>query len=120
MKPLKTLFFVSLMLVGSHGVAADVNGGYVQQGATSCSNYLKELKEDSWAHVAHGYWISGYFTAYNRQTPNTYDILGSSDGGGAVWWIKNYCEKQPLRNMGDALQELTIELYPTRTIKAPK
>lgn len=64
-------------------------------------------------------WVAGYLTAYNQFTPDTYNILGNSDLIGVLLWIKNYCEKNPLDSAAAALKNLTPELYPRRTVKAP-
>ena len=106
-------------LVGPQAVASDANGRYVQQGAVPCSTYLTEQKKETWSYTGYIGYVAGYFAAVNLKTPNTYNILGNSDLGGAMLWIKNYCERQPLNNIADALHELTVELYPKRATKAP-
>jgi len=123
MKPFKTFLCISFLLsgtlIGPSAVAADADGSYFQQGAMSCSKYLTEQKKESWAYSGYMAYVAGYFAAVNLKTPNTYNILGNSDLGGAMLWLKNYCERQPLSNIANALQVLIVELYPSRTIKAP-
>jgi hypothetical protein len=123
MKPLKNLLCISLMVggafLGPHAVAADNKGKYVMLGASTCGAYLKELSAGSIDNVRDYGWLAGYITAYNVMTPNTYDILGNSDLRSVELWVKNYCDKNPLKNISNAVEVLMIELYPTRKIKGP-
>lgn len=123
MKPLKTLLCVSFMLsgtlIGSQAVAADASGQSGTVGAVSCAVFLRELESKSSKSTAYLGWLAGYVTAYNAQTPKTYQILGNSDLFGAELWVKNFCEKNPLQNISLAAAVLMIELHPTRQIKAP-
>jgi hypothetical protein len=123
MKPFKNLiyifFMLSGMLMGSQAVAADANGGYGTVGVRSCAVFLQEFEAKALGQVAIQAWLAGYITAYNAQTPNTNQILGNSDLLGAELWVKNYCEKNPLKNIANAAESLMIELYPKRATKAP-
>jgi len=105
--------------MGFQAVAADANGRFGTVGVKSCAVFLQELEEKSWGQMGNLGWLGGYITAYNLKTPNTYQILGNSDLLGAELWVKNYCLKNPLKNMAGAAESLMIELYPNRTIKAP-
>jgi hypothetical protein len=123
MKPLKTLLCISFMLsgtlMGSQAVATDASGQFGTVGAVSCASFLREFEAKSWEQVVSQGWLAGYITAFNYQTPKTYQILGNSDLLGAELWVKNFCEKNPLKNIAVAAGVLMIELYPTRTTKAP-
>jgi hypothetical protein len=103
----------------SQAVAADAKGGYGTNGVRSCAVFLQEFEAKSWGQVAIQAWLAGYITAYNLQTPNTNQILGNSDLLGAELWVKNYCEKNPLKNIANAAESLMTELYPKRATKAP-
>lgn len=124
MKPLKTFLCISLMvsgaLTGSQAAAADASGRFGTVGAGSCAKFLQELESKSSLSSTYFSWLAGYITAFNSQTPKTYQILGSSDLFGAELWVKNYCEKNPLKNISNAADALMVELYPARTIKAPQ
>ena len=123
MKSFKTSIFVPVLLgmtlVSSSAKAADQAGKYGIHAGVTCSSFLEEEKKDSWAYLAGKSWIADYLTAYNELTPKTVSILGCTDIGGAVLWVKNYCEKQPLSTVSQAMTHLTVELYPRRTQKAP-
>jgi hypothetical protein len=122
-KKIKTLLCGCLLLsgalAGSPVVADDNTGKYLIRGAPTCGIFLRELSAKSTANLRDYGWIAGYITAYNFFVPNTYDILGNSDMPSAELWVKSYCEKNPLKNMADAVESLMIELYPARKIKAP-
>ncbi|MFC5522323.1 hypothetical protein [Polaromonas jejuensis] len=122
MKPLKTamLFPVLVLCVlGAEARASDQAGKYSVRGSISCAQFLNEQKINSGAHTSHLGYVAGYLSAYNLQTPGTYDILGGADFDGAILWIKNYCDRQPLETVGHALMDLTAELFPKRLQKAP-
>jgi len=123
MKLFKTLLCISIMvsgtLLGPQVVARDANGGYVTVGVRSCATFLQDFEAKSSAQLTNLAWLAGYITAINFQTPNTNDILGNSDLYGAELWVKNYCEKNPLKNIANAAESLLIVLYPRRIIKAP-
>ena len=124
MRTLKTSLCASvLILVGLFGstsaTASDKQGMYYAHGSISCSEFLEEQKTKSWSHTSHIGIVVGFISGFNLASPNTYNILGASDTGGALLWIKNYCEKQPLENLQGALRSLVVELYPRRLQSAP-
>jgi hypothetical protein len=55
----------------------------------------------------------GWLTAYNKFTPDTANIIPNGVDGAALW-LNNYCTKNPLSNLHDALQALVTEAYPSR------
>lgn len=124
MKSLTNSLVTSLLVTGvifgsTCVIAADQQGNFETLGNFTCSTYLTKLKLGGLEEMTVIQYVSGYLTAYNRQTPKTINILGSSDFNGAIFWLKNYCEKQPLERIGIALVELTAELYPKRTKNLP-
>ena len=106
-------------LMGSQAVARDANGFYATNGVKSCAIFLQEFEKKSWGQIAIQAWLAGYITAHNSISPRTYQILGNSDLLGAELWVKNFCEKNPLKNLADAAESLMFELFPSRQIKAP-
>jgi len=94
----------------------DKDGAYAIQGgqATSCGKYMEARAEKSVDAFAHTAFIAGYVTAYNRLTPETYDILGGTDMQSVAAWLDNYCKAHPLKGLATALDVLTAELYPRR------
>jgi hypothetical protein len=65
-------------------------------------------------------WLTGFLTAYNMQTPDTYDVAASTDVPWMMLWLENHCRKQPLESFDDAVITLVIELMPERQHNAPK
>jgi len=63
-------------------------------------------------------WITGYLTAINIQTNDTFNILRRANIAGAMLWIKNYCLNKPLDNIANAAEALVYEFYPNRTTQA--
>ena len=106
-------------LMGPQAVARDAKGLYATNGVRSWATFLQEFEAKSWGQLSTQAWLAGYITAINFQTPNTFQILGNSDLLGAELWVKNFCEKNPLKNLANAAESLLLELHPTRTTKAP-
>jgi hypothetical protein len=123
MKSLKHSLLVALLVTGlnfgcTSATAADQQGNYKVEAKIPCSIYLKDQQKEGWSKLVDEFFIRGYVSAFNMLNPNTLSILGNSDIEGAMLWIKNYCEKQPLDDISKALRALTIELYPNRIQKA--
>lgn len=116
---LTVLLVTGLIFGNTCASAAGKDGHYKSQGGASCSSYLEGIQPNSWPLAANGSYVAGYVTAFNLKTPDTYNILGSSDFNGVLLWIKNYCERNPLKHISDALETLTDELYQNRLKKAP-
>ena len=57
---------------------------------------------------------AGYLTAFNRQTPETYDVLGLTSFEDALRFIDGYCKSHPLENLTAAMEALTEGLLATR------
>jgi hypothetical protein len=98
-------------------VAVDQNGGYWVFNNTTCGQLI-----DDRARAADGpdrLWLAGWLSAYNEQTPNTFNLVASDDLSGAMLWIENWCRQHPLSAMAEGARELVKALYPTRQTKAP-
>ena len=61
----------------------DAGGSFATVGARTCGVYLQDQRDHGWAYNADAAWVAGYLTAYNALTPDTGDILGSTDMSGA-------------------------------------
>ena len=123
MKALKHSLLASLLVVGvtfgTEASAADGDSNYSVQGGRTCSAFLDEQSKKGVGFSIISAWVAGYISAYNLLTPNTFSILGDADLGGALLWIKGYCEKNPLDNVAGAMQGLMSELYLKRTQSKP-
>jgi hypothetical protein len=97
-------------------MAADADGAYFSQRPESCREFRRVLGSDARtpAHMNVRGWIAGYLTAFNRQTPETYDVLGISTFEDALRFIEGHCKAHPLDNLTAAMEALTENLYPRR------
>lgn len=90
----------------------------------SCGQYVAARNEGRRGEYRkqniHVSWIAGYLTAYNRQTPDTYDIRGQTDMSAMLLWLENYCKQNPLTAFAQTVERLTDELHPKRIRKAPE
>lgn len=65
-------------------------------------------------------WIAGYISAVNINTDDTYDILGKLAMNSVKLWIKNYCNNNPQKILGNAAEHLVNYLYQNRLTEAPE
>lgn len=100
--------------------AADRDGVYTIHRGRSCWDYL--VWKDTRNGTALGLldaWVAGYLTAYNRQTPETVNILGDTTMEAAMEWLEQWCRANPKSSLDAALTGLTGSLY-TRRHKTAK
>ena len=64
-------------------------------------------------------WLTGYLTATNSLTFDTYDITAGLDVQECLTWLVTYCLLNPLENVTQAVGALRNTLYPTRVRQAP-
>ncbi len=124
-----TIFVLAMSLLLPATVnAADIDGKYAVSVANgkmgSCGQYITARDEGRRSKYRkenrHIGWIFGYLTAYNRQTPDTWDIGGQTDISEILLWLENYCKRNPLDEFAEAMGSLTDELHPRRIRKKPK
>jgi len=90
----------------------------------SCRGLNKALakakKQDDWGDL-YGFslYTMGYLTAVNRLAANTYDIAGKKNSKTLMVWLEKYCAEHPDEGFDYALYQLTVELYPNRSVAAP-
>jgi hypothetical protein len=119
---MKRNLLVLLMLVSASGWARDKDGGMWVQGDTSCGQYIEaraaratpKYDEALVIGIMTPAWLAGFLTAYNMLTPDTYNILGSSDMQSALVWLDNFCKANPLERISTGAATLVNELYPKR------
>ena len=112
----RILFATALCAAASSAMAADAEGAYWSQRPESCREFrrLQASDERTPALMSIRGWIAGYITAYNRQTPDTYDVLGITDFDAALRFVDSYCKAHPLDNLTVAMEALTEDLSPKR------
>ena len=96
--------------------AADRDGAYGSQRPDSCREFLRvhPVGERRPETVGIRNWIAGYVTAYNRQTPETYDILGITDFEQLLHSVELYCKANPLADLTTAMESVTDQLHAAR------
>ena len=129
MKMKHTIFALAMSLFLPATVsAADIDGQYTAHTVAgvigSCGEYVTARDEKRRAAFlksnTHVIWIWGYLTAYNRQTPDTYDIMAQTDTPTILLWLDNYCKQNPLTDFAEAMVSLMNELHSSRIRKKPK
>lgn len=79
----------------------------------TCRQYLIDRSATS-TTLPHVAWISGYISAYNRQTPDTYDIANGRQSSEIIPWLDRWCKSNPDKSLGKGMEALTSELAPKR------
>jgi len=105
---------VAVLLVAP-AAGEDKQGAYVFIGTVGCTQYVLGRQAGGTAHSMQGEaWINGYLTAFNRNTPDTFDILGGGNVAGAWSWVENWCRSNPSKDISAAADALVEHLYPAR------
>jgi len=96
-------------------MAVDKEGQYISIDDYSCGQWVEDSKkEGGWGETVLRNWIKGFITAYNLQTPDVYNILGSTDMKSIYLWMNKYCHENPLGTLVAGMSKLTKELWPNR------
>ena len=110
------------LLMASPATAGDKDGNFGRRGAMShqCGNYITQIDRNSDLEFGYQTAFMAYLTAFNRYTPDVYDLLGGHKPHGAFLWLENYCRENPLHNLvPEALDALIFELWPHRLKEKP-
>jgi len=109
---------ISLLMFSAPGHSIDKNGNYHFYGNASCGEWVLMRREKSATidQLRMVSWISGYITAFNSITSDTFNIAGDTGLATIFLWLDNYCQANPLMKLTDGLLVLTIELWPNRKV----
>ena len=96
--------------------AADHDRTYWSQRPASCRDFLRVYRADDRKPESEPVrnWVAGYISAYNRQTPETYDILGTTEFDRVLLAVERFCKDNALSDVGAAMEAVTADLYPAR------
>ena len=96
--------------------SADKNGRYwiYGVGRQVCETYLEARTDGGISEISYKNWISGYLTASNRSSDDTYNLLGDSNFKGALAWVDTYCNKHPQNTIYMAMANLNAVYYSRR------
>ena len=112
-----TLWGVLLLsLFAQNAFAADKNGRYwiYGVGRQVCETYLEARVNGGFSEISYKNWVSGYLTASNRLSGDTYNLLGDADFSGALVWVDKYCKKHPRNTIYMAMANLNAVYYSKR------
>jgi hypothetical protein len=112
----RILLAAALCAAVPSAMPADADGAYFSQRPGSCREFrrLQGSDERTPAVMYTRGWVSGYLTAFNRQTPDTYDVLGLEDFEAAMRFIDGYCKANSFSDLTAAMEALTEEMSPRR------
>lgn len=83
-------------------------------GLLPCGSYVAERARQSDAYFLIGGWIEGYLSAYNRLSPDTYDITSFESAELLLSVIQSHCESHPNDRLHQVLQSMIFQLHPDR------
>ena len=124
---MKRFILIVILLLPLGCYAADKNGNYRETyppDHTNCEAYLLAINECNHKHCGDlntfSDWLTGFVTAYNLKSPNTYDMVARTDLKTAIIWLNSYCKKNRSSNFSKAAHSLMNTLYPYRQKLMPK
>ena len=113
-----SLALTSLGFPSAIGADEDLRYFAFGLGLQSCGSYTEARKSN--VELRFVDWLAGYFTALNRVTPHTYNLIGNTDFEGAKGWLDNYCKDHPTKSFSNAADSLRLFLLPDRERESPE
>jgi hypothetical protein len=114
----------TLGLLNGPASAADSDKNYSVWGPgnVTCEAYGKMVADQDKDFHNSEFWIGGYLTAFNRMSPETWDIVG---GGNAnistvALWLTSYCKDHPKTVLATAMLAYTEAMQPKRIVLGSK
>ena len=110
MKNIIRVFVLSLALISTSGY------GYLLVGfsGVSCVKWTKERNAQSVRSAQLEAWITGFLSGFNYSGVERVDILKGNDADGLLAWVDKHCSKNPLKNLGNTAEVLTVKLVLTQ------
>jgi hypothetical protein len=113
------IIFVAALLCDS-AQAADKDGNYhvIGAGTMTCQKYLDANEKDRFFAET---WWTGYVTAANRLTADTYSVVGKDPNDRVNEAIQKQCKDHPTILFAIAVHDAVQSLYNDHRVKvAPK
>lgn len=115
----RTVFLLALVCLAAltPARAEDAKGNFDVWGVGNllCRDFAGKMGQP-----AEESWIGGYLTAYNRLTPNTWNLVPLNDNISSVEvWLGTYCKQHPNEVLALAVAAYTKEMMPRRMTAAP-
>jgi hypothetical protein len=112
---MKQKLLAMLLLASCSAWSADHNGHYWAGDDLACGIYVEVRKDPkNVTNTMMSSWVMGYVTAFNKQTPETYDIMGNTSTDKLMLRLEKYCDANPLNTVSQGMDVLTQELHPQR------
>ncbi|MEJ2174472.1 MAG: hypothetical protein P8Y76_06075 [bacterium] len=112
---MKQKLLAMLLLASCSAWSADQNGHYWAGDDLACGIYVEVRKDPkNVTNTMMSSWVMGYVTAFNKQTPETYDIMGNTSTDKLMLRLEKYCDANPLNTVSQGMDVLTQELHPQR------
>lgn len=110
---------LSALLFPVASPAADKDGNYAVWGvgAKSCYHFTQAQTQPE--ETAYRNYVTGYLTAYDALSEDTYSISAGKDLDEVMTWIVDYCSKKQIHSFEQALAEFTVEQRPQRSRRPP-
>ncbi|MFA5712072.1 peptidoglycan-binding protein [Mycolicibacterium sp.] len=99
---------------GGEALARDAQNQFVLRGfgAQSCEAGLASIRQDQARGGDLASWLTGYLTALNRHSRETYDMVPFTDLGPLLQIVVGLCEKNPQSNIeaivDDVIRRLSV------------
>ncbi len=105
-----------LLFAALPALASDATGKFTARGVGSnpCSAVLTSLKDDKIATSLYGSWLMGYASAYNRNVPQTFDILPTATGSDLMGIVMAVCRISPTASLETATAQALAAIAPMR------
>jgi hypothetical protein len=115
--PIRLFLVLPVFLASDQSNAADNAGLYQALNYVSCQQYEQDRKlpVHSGRNAADEIYLSGWLSAYNYLTPNTYDIVPNHDIMKVMEWLDGYCKANPTKGLEAGLLQFVNDFYTTRT-----
>ena len=81
---------------------------WTSKAAQGCGVYVDDFDKDWWEKIANGFWLAGALTGYNLAKDS--DVGKGVDIQSIQLHVYNYCKENPLKDTGDALEDLILNL----------
>ncbi|HTT08452.1 MAG TPA: hypothetical protein VMH34_06640 [Gammaproteobacteria bacterium] len=119
---MKMALFALAVLIFEPVMAADSKEAYAVwgDGNLSCHNYNKARAATGPELEKIKSYVTGYLTAYNAFTPDTYDIAGGAKIDTVISSLDDYCDIKQVESLESALHHFVQEHVEKRAKISPR
>ena len=112
MMKMKSLLGLCLICVPLAGFGADSNGRFAIKGAGAayCERYAKARADKSPEYNLYSGWVSGYLTAVNQYSKNTFDVASWESVGLLLALLDGHCVRNPKDRFYKVVESMSVAL----------